>query len=158
MSDPVTPGTPVDKAILFADVSGSTRLYETLGDTQALAAIENCLGILKKLTVEHKGRVIKTIGDEIMAAFPDANTAVHVATEMQLAITAEPPIGNAKVAIRIGFHFGPVLENVSDGDVFGDTVNTAARMAGIAKGGQIITSGVTVKKNAADHARQRPFP
>lgn len=148
MSDSVIPasGTPVDKAILFADVSGSTRLYETLGDTRALATINNCLGILQKLTIQHKGRVIKTIGDEIMAAFPDADTAVHVATEMQLAITAEPPIGNVKVAIRIGFHFGPVLENASDGDVFGDTVNTAARMAGIAKGGQIITSGVTVKK------------
>lgn len=146
MSDPVTPGTPVDKAILFADVSGSTRLYETLGDTRALATINNCLSILQKLTVQHKGRVIKTIGDEIMAAFPDADEAVHVATEMQLAITAEPPIDNVKVAIRIGFHFGPVLENASDGDVFGDTVNTAARMAGIAKGGQIITSGVTVKK------------
>ena len=146
MSDSVTPGIPVDKAILFADVSGSTRLYETLGDTRALATINNCLGILQKLTVQHKGRVIKTIGDEIMASFPDADEAVHVATEMQLAVTAEPPIDNVKVAIRIGFHFGPVLENASDGDVFGDTVNTAARMAGIAKGGQIITSGVTVKK------------
>ena len=148
MSDPVIPAsaTPVDKAILFADVSGSTRLYETLGDTRALATINNCLGILQKLTIQYNGRVIKTIGDEIMAAFPDADTAVHVATEMQLAITAEPPVDNTKVAIRIGFHFGPVLENASDGDVFGDTVNTAARMAGIAKGGQIITSGVTVKK------------
>jgi len=133
-------------AVLFADVAGSTRLYETLGDTGALATINGCLDVLQRLTTEFHGRVVKTIGDEIMAVFPDADIAVQVACEMQLAVTALPPVDGAKVAIRIGFHFGPLLHNPNDGDVFGDSVNTAARMAGIAKGGQIITSGVTVKR------------
>lgn len=135
-----------EKAVLFADISGSTRLYEILGDVRALATIDGCLGILKNITQEHRGRVVKTIGDEIMAIFPDADTAVQTACEMQLAVTGMPPVDKMRVAIRIGFHCGPVVEDEKDGDVFGDTVNTAARMANIAKGGQIITSAITVSK------------
>lgn len=135
-----------DRAVLFADISGSTRLYEILGDARALATINGCLDILQNLTREHRGRVVKTIGDEIMAIFPDADTAVQTACEMQLAVTNMPPVDKIHVAIRIGFHCGPVIESKEDGDVFGDTVNTAARMANIAKGGQIITSAMSVNK------------
>jgi class 3 adenylate cyclase len=135
-----------ERAVLFADISGSTRLYEILGDTRALATINGCLGILQNLTQQHHGRVVKTIGDEIMAVFPDADTAVQTACEMQLAVTNMPPVDKMRVAIRIGFHCGPVIESEIDGDVFGDTVNTAARMSNIAKGGQIITSAMTVAK------------
>ncbi len=134
--------TQQDKAVLFADVSGSTRLYEVLGDARAFAAINGCLDILRRVTAAHSGRVVKTIGDEIMAVFPDAVAATQAACEMQLAVSTLPPIDTTHVAIRIGFHFGPVLE--SDGDVFGDTVNVAARMAGIARAQQIMTTDATV--------------
>lgn len=130
---------------MFADVSGSTRLYEVLGDTRAFAAINGCLDILRRLTTAHSGRVVKTIGDEIMVVFPDAMSAVQAACEMQLVMTARAPIDNTRVAIRVGLHFGPVLESSGDGDVFGDTVNVAARMAGIANAGQIITTASTVR-------------
>lgn len=133
-----------EKTVLFADVSGSTRLYEVLGDARAFAAINGCLAILRRLTEAHSGRVVKTIGDEIMAVFPDTVSAVQAACEMQLEVTAQPPIEQARVAIRIGLHSGAVLENSSDGDVFGDTVNVAARMAKIANAQQIITTGATV--------------
>jgi class 3 adenylate cyclase len=147
MSDTSTTNSGQNRAVLFADVSGSTRLYEILGDARALAIINGCLDILQRLTIRHSGRVVKTIGDEIMAVFPSAEAAVQVACEMQLAVNAIPPLeNNMRIAIRIGFHFGPAIENQTDGDVFGDTVNTAARMAGIAKGGQIITSGATVTR------------
>ena len=146
MTENTSSSAEPEKAVLFADISGSTRLYEILGDTRALATINGCLDILQRLTKDHHGRVVKTIGDEIMALFPDADTAVQTACEMQLAVTAMPPVDNIRVAVRIGFHCGPVIEDERDGDVFGDTVNTAARMANIAKGGQIITSGVTVSK------------
>ena len=146
MTENTSSSAEPEKAVLFADISGSTRLYEILGDTRALATINGCLDILQRLTKDHHGRVVKTIGDEIMALFPNADTAVQTACEMQLAVTAMPPVDNIRVAIRIGFHCGPVIEDERDGDVFGDTVNTAARMANIAKGGQIITSGVTVSK------------
>jgi len=131
-------------AVLFADISGSTRLYELLGDTRALAIINNCLDILRRVTIAHRGRVVKTIGDEVMAVFPDATAGVQAACEMQTEISSQPPVDNTQVAIRIGFHYGPVLENRVDGDVFGDTVNIASRMANIAKSGQIITSEATV--------------
>lgn len=144
MKDSAPTNTRQGKAVLFADVSGSTRLYEALGDTRAFAAINGCLDILRRLTSAHSGRVVKTIGDEIMAVFPDAVSAVQAACEMQLVVTAQAPIDDARVAIRIGFHFGPVLENSGDGDVFGDTVNVASRMAEIAKAQQIITTGATV--------------
>lgn len=133
-----------DKAVLFADVSGSTHLYEVLGDARAFSTINACLGMLSQLTVKHSGRVIKTIGDEIMAVFPDAVSAVNAASEMQLVISEQAPIDGVHLAIRIGFHFGPILEN--DGDVFGATVNVASRMAEIANGQQIITTRATVEQ------------
>lgn len=144
VNDTTTADATREGTVLFADVSGSTRLYEVLGDARAFAAINDCLDILRKLTAAHSGRVVKTIGDEIMAVFPDAMTAVQAACEMQLVITSRKPVDSERVAIRVGLHCGPVLE--SDGDVFGDTVNVAARMAGIAKAQQIITTGSTVSR------------
>lgn len=131
-------------AVLFADVSGSTRLYELLGDAKAFAAINGCLDLLRRVTAVHGGRVVKTIGDEIMAVLPSADSAVQAACEMQSEVGAQPPVENSRIEIRIGLHFGTVLE--ADDDVFGDTVNIAARMAKIANGGQIITSDATVSR------------
>ena len=56
-------------AVLFADIAGSTRLYETLGDAVALTMIGRCLDVIREVCEERDGRVIKTIGDEIMALF-----------------------------------------------------------------------------------------
>ncbi len=130
-------------AILFADVSGSTALYEKLGDRAALAAVESVLEILKRAVATNRGHVVKTIGDEVMAAFETADLALQAAVDMQTRTSDLPAIGEVQLGIRIGFHAGPVLEE--RGDVFGDAVNTAARMAGLAKSGQIITSGQTVE-------------
>lgn len=129
-------------ALLFADVSGSTTLYEKLGDRAALAAVESAIDIMKRSVAAYQGTVVKTIGDEVMAAFADADAALQAASDMQNRIAALPPLGDVRLAIRIGFHAGEVLEE--NGDFFGDAVNTAARMAGFAKGGQIITTGATV--------------
>ncbi|MDO8310592.1 MAG: adenylate/guanylate cyclase domain-containing protein [Sideroxyarcus sp.] len=130
-----------DKAVLFADISDSTRLYETLGDAHAFTTINSCLDILRRLTAAHTGQTVKTIGDEIMAVFPDAVSAVQAACEMQLVIS-HARIDGTQLSIRIGLHYGPVI--TSDGDVFGETVNIAARMTEIAQAQQIITTGATV--------------
>lgn len=136
-----------EMAVLFADVSGSTRLYELLGDTRAFAAVNDSLNLLRRVTAAHGGRVVKTIGDEIMAVFLNAAAAVQAACEMQAEVTAQPAVEkNIRIAIRIGFHCGSVLENQKDGDVFGDNVNIAARMTEIAQSGQIITSEAAVSK------------
>jgi adenylate cyclase len=131
-----------EAAVLFADVSGSTKLYETAGDAVAHAAIEKCVNIMREKTINAKGRVIKTIGDEVMSAFKTADDAADAAIEMQSAIAELPPVGNTQIGIRIGFNFGPVVER--DGDVFGDAVNLAARLAAVATKGQIISARDTV--------------
>ena len=100
------------------------------------------LEILKRAVARNRGRVVKTIGDEVMAVFDTADLAFQAAVDMQTHTDELPAINEVKLGIRIGFHAGPVLEE--RGDVFGDAVNTAARMAGLAKSGQIITSGPTV--------------
>ena len=129
-------------AILFADLSGSTSLYEKLGDQRALAAVDSVMTEMRKSVALQQGRVIKTIGDEVMAVLPSADAAMQAACDMQQRIAAIAPIENVRLAIRAGFHFGPAIEE--SGDFFGDAVNTAARMAGLAKSGQIITSAATI--------------
>ncbi|HKP66110.1 MAG TPA: adenylate/guanylate cyclase domain-containing protein [Casimicrobiaceae bacterium] len=128
-------------AVLFADVSGSTRLYETLGDERALAAIAHCLDIAKSACAGYGGRVIKTIGDEVMVTFAAADDAAQGAAELQARIAAEPAQAGLRLMMRVGFHHGVAL--ALDGDVYGDSVNVAARLVGVAQGGQIITSGTT---------------
>ena len=132
-----------DIAVLFADVSGSTRLYETLGDARALQMIGDCLALVKAACDAYGGRVIKTIGDEVMATFPDADAAAQAAADMQQRISAAPIVADSpRLSIRVGFHVGPAL-TAADGDVYGDSVNTAARLVGVAHGGQVITSAAT---------------
>jgi|SRR6267142_3960333 class 3 adenylate cyclase len=130
-----------ERAILFADISGSTALYELLGDKPAAKAIEACLGSLREIISTRDGQVVKTIGDELMVVFDNPQAACEAAREMQQRMTSLPPTAGAKLAIRIGFHFGLVLED--KGDFWGDGVNTAARLAGLAKAGQILTTGAT---------------
>src|SRR5262252_7584929 len=130
-----------ERAILFADVSGSTALYELLGDKPAAKAIDAALGALKEVISTRDGQVVKTIGDELMVVFNSPAAACEAAREMQQRVSTWPPTSGAKLAIRIGFHFGIVLED--KGDFWGDGVNTAARLAGLAKAGQILTTGAT---------------
>ncbi|HKL62140.1 MAG TPA: adenylate/guanylate cyclase domain-containing protein, partial [Woeseiaceae bacterium] len=98
-------------AILFADVVGSTQLYETLGDDRARETVAECLEIMKTATEENGGTVIKTMGDEVMATFETANAAITAAAVMQKRISDNEELigGGDKVSIRIGCHFGPVV-------------------------------------------------
>jgi len=133
-------------AVLFADVVGSTRLYELLGDHQARDIVVSCVELMRDATERNRGSVIKTIGDEILAIFPTADDAVNAAAEMQHDISAHPGLAveGQHVAIRIGCHYGPVvLENK---DIFGSSVHTANRMTSQAKAGQIILTTATVER------------
>jgi adenylate cyclase len=133
-----------ERAILFVDVSGSTALYEKLGDKPAAKAIEACLERLRAVVASREGQVVKTIGDELMVVFLKPELASAAAREMQQIVAASPLVEGVKLGIRIGFHFGPVLEDKAD--FWGDGVNTAARLAGLAKSGQVLTSGATATK------------
>lgn len=134
--------TEPEAAVLFADVSGSTKLYETAGDQAAHAAIERCIVLMRQKTEAAKGKVIKTIGDEVLSTFPDADSAADAAIEMQSAISELLPVGGTKIGIRVGFFYGPVVHK--EGDIFGDAVNVASRLSHVAVKGQIITSRETV--------------
>ncbi len=134
-------------AIVFADISGSTRLYDTLGDAIARPLVAQCLEVMGEVVTKNQGTIIKTIGDEIMCTFPSAESAVEAAISMQDAVTEDLPVKNPNtptdMTIRIGLHYGQAIQE--GGDVFGDAVNVAARMAGLSKGGQIITTQVTTE-------------
>jgi adenylate cyclase len=131
------------KTVLFADISRSSRLYELLGDEAAKTIIEDCLARLTEVVQQHQGQVIKVIGDEIMALFPHADRTVQAACHMQENITQYAAANNLQLGLRIGLNFGPVISE--NDDIFGTTVNAAARMVAFAKAGQIITSKETVQ-------------
>ena len=130
--------------ILFADVSGSTRLFETRGDVEARRLVGAVLLALAEVAARHGGRVVKTIGDEIMCTFPGPLHGLLAATDMQRRIRGDEGFARDNLAIRIGLHHGEAL--VENGDVFGDAVNTAARMAdkNLARRDQIVTTASTV--------------
>lgn len=135
----------LEVAILFADVVGSTQLYDKFGDTKASETVAACLSVMKDSTHEFNGTVIKTIGDEVMATFSDVDDAMRAAIMMQTQITADNKVeGRIPVSIRIGCHFGPVVQEQND--IFGAAVHTANRMTSQAKARQVVISGETVKK------------
>ena len=137
-------GQDKELAILFADVVGSTELYELLGDDDARQTVQRCVDCMKETTAEFNGEVIKTMGDEVMSTFPEANDAMKAACEMQNRITNGNLSGRdeIKVSIRIGCHFGHVV--IEEKDIFGAAVATANRMTSQAKAGQILTTESTV--------------
>ena len=140
----------LEVAILFADVVGSTQLYDKFGDTKASETVARCLDVMKDATHQFNGTVIKTIGDEVMATFPTVDEAMGAATQMQNRISSGED--EIKVSIRIGCHFGPVVQEQND--IFGAAVHTANRMTSQAKAKQIIISGTTVEQMGPDWQAQ----
>ena len=143
----------LEVAIVFADVVGSTQLYDKYGDTKASETVASCLDIMKDATYQFNGTVIKTIGDEVMSTFPTADEAMGASVMMQTLITAEGKKEDGiPVLIRIGCHFGPVLQEKND--IFGAAVHTANRMTSQAKAKQIVISGFTVEQMSPELRNQ----
>jgi class 3 adenylate cyclase len=135
----------LEVAILFADVVGSTQLYDKFGDTKASETVAICLDVMKDATHQFNGTVIKTIGDEVMSTFASVDEAMGAAVIMQTRISAESKQDDRiPVSIRVGCHFGPVVQEQND--IFGAAVHTANRMTSQAKAKQIVMSGETVEK------------
>jgi class 3 adenylate cyclase len=132
----------VAATVLFADICGSTHLFEKYGDLQARQIESHILDLLSAKTMQFDGTVIKTIGDEIMSRFPDAEHAVNAACGMQETVKSDPALSELIISIKIGLHHGRVL--VEQDDLFGDAVNLAARMVSQAKADQIITTRETI--------------
>jgi len=126
------------RAVLFVDICGSTQLYETLGDEQASRRVMRCLEMLRLHVEESSGRVIQRVGDELMCLFDTADSALDAARVMQEWVSRQEAFDQPALAIRVGCHFGPVIEDA--GDLFGDCVNVAARATAFAEASQVITT------------------
>jgi adenylate cyclase len=135
-------------AILAADVAGYSRLIE--------ADEEGTLNRLKALRVEvidpriaaHRGRIVKTTGDGLLLEFISVLDALRCAAEMQTALAEDNAAlpSERRIEFRVGIHQGDIV--VDDGDIFGDGVNVAARLEGLAEPGGICVS-VRVQEDAA---------
>jgi len=132
---PMGENTSTEMTVLFADVAGSVELYTALGDVQAHQRIVYYLKSMADCIERHQGRVVETIGDEIMCAFTDVDCALSAACEIQECLRRDR---KWDLDVRVGLHSG--VTSVANGRPFGDTVNVAARVVEQAKAGQIMLS------------------
>lgn len=124
--------------VLFSDLTGSTALYEKLGDARAFALIEQHFRRVAEAVARHGGAVLKTMGDAVMATFPRAGQAFSAALEMVR--ETEQLHGHHGLRLKAGLHEGPCLAVRANQrlDLFGTTVNMAARLQAQARGGQVV--------------------
>lgn len=135
--------TPV--TVLFTDIKDSTAFFETHGDVEGLAMVHRHNTLLFPVVERYHGEVVKTVGDAIMARFDDPRNALRAAIAMQQALRKdnEGRPGAKQIHIRIGIHSGKGI--IKNNDVYGDVVNTAARVEHEAKPGEIyISESLTV--------------
>lgn len=125
--------------IMFADVSGSARLFQRLGDTEAVHAVERCLKRMNRSIEGYRGRTVQVVGDELLATFDSAEEACQASIDMQQRIADLPPVSGLKLTIRIGLHAGTTTEG-ADGKITGEAVTTTARIVGAARRDQILAS------------------
>ena len=122
----------LDAAVLMADITGSTSLYEAAGDAAALQQIADCLARLRCTVQQAGGTVIRSKGDDVLCFFEDPSSALQ-ATRQALA-----PHSSGSLALHAGLHYGRIIR--SEGDIFGDAVNLTARLAALAKPSEALIS------------------
>ncbi len=122
---------------LFTDVEGSSRLWER-EPVRMRGAMERHDAIVKAAVAEHRGKVVKMLGDGVHAAFGDPLGAVNAALAIQRALAETTATGDLQLAVRAGLHAG--VEQERDDDYFGRSVNRAARLMSVAHGGQVLLS------------------
>ena len=142
---------------MFADVAGSTSMYENMGDELARERISKALDALISISASHDGKLVKTIGDEILVYFIDADQAVNAAREIQETMEDHRTPDTVGVSIRIGMQYGSII--LEKDDIFGDTVNVAARIASMAKARQILCTQEIAEmvENAELSSNMRPY-
>ncbi len=142
--------------VMFADVSDSTGLYERLGDIEAQFVISQCIGLISDLIKRNSGKVLKTAGDDVMALFDRPEHALKAAVSVQEALAEGDVFEDISLATHIGVHTG--LGLLTEGDVFGDIVNVAARLCASARREQILTTRDTVERLPANfEVATRPY-
>ena len=127
-------------AVLFTDIQGYSKKAQTLTTMQLTALIHDYEGILLPIMTNHRGELIKKMGDGHLVVFPKALDAVLAAVRVQKALKRFNSYReqDQRVVIRIGIHWGKVVRK--EGDVLGNHVNIASRMESSAKGGSVLVS------------------
>jgi class 3 adenylate cyclase len=153
----------IDRTVLFADLRGSTSMYETLGNSDASAVVTQSVALLARIVQLHKGHVVKTLGDGLMAMFITPASAVAAADEMHESLERVGAPGDGALALRarmvplklqVGLARGEVVEIA--GDVFGDAVNVAARLLDHAGDNETLVTGLVLDGlDAVERARFR---
>jgi class 3 adenylate cyclase len=138
--------------LMFTDLKGSTALYERVGDATAYRLVREHFAFPTTAVREHDGAIVKTIGDAVMAAFSDPADAVRAALAIQRSVADfnRKQVGNG-IVIKLGLHCGPTIAvTLNDRlDYFGGTVNLAARLQDVSRGGDIVLSHAILADNAA---------
>jgi class 3 adenylate cyclase len=135
--------TPRPLTILFADIGSSAALYERVGDAEAYRLIADSLARMKSAVERHGGKVLRTVGDSVLAGFEQCDQAFLSARDMQRAHLDLP------LSVRVGFHTGSVIPD--GGDVYGHAVNLAARVAAFARVDEIMATTAAVEQLSAVH-------
>lgn len=159
----VADAEPRPSTFLFADIAGYTALTEAHGDEEAAELAGDFCRAVGKLVSEGDGELVKTIGDAVMVRHPAPAEAVRLG----LRITGDVMAGHGFPTVRVGLHHGPAVER--QGDWFGATVNLAARVAGLAAGGEVLVTrtvleatgeldGVTFESRGQERVRNVAAP
>jgi adenylate cyclase len=128
-------------SVVFADLVGSTGIFERLGDETAGRFVTQLTTALSKIFEQHHGRVVKLLGDGLFVVFADENQAVTACIAIQQRLLEKPvrPGGSGRpVKMQMGIESGEVVE--IEGDCYGDAVNSAARLADLAGADQILAT------------------
>lgn len=145
-SEALRPGYTVgvqNMVVLFSDLKDSTGMYQRLGDATAFGAVIDHFELLKAAIANHRGGIVKTIGDAVMAVFREPGDALRAALAMQESIRAfNDGHPTYPLTLKLGLHQGPCIAvTLNDRlDYFGSTVNIAARLEGQSQGGDIVIS------------------
>jgi adenylate cyclase len=127
--------------VVFADLVGSTGIFERLGDETAGRFVTQLTTALSKTFEQHNGRVVKLLGDGLFVVFPLESEAIDACVSIQKRLVEKPvyPGGmGSPVQMQMGVETGEVVE--IEGDCYGDAVNSAARLADLAGADQILTT------------------
>ena len=126
---------------MFVDIADANRVYDRLGDARAVQEIDRRLALCRKAVETFSGQFIKSMGKGLLAVFNDADAAVDAAIEMQASTSDLTSSDGYPIMIRVGLQQGPMVR--TGDDVFGDTVNVAARILELAAAGQVLASEST---------------
>ncbi len=145
-----------DRTLLFADLRGSTALFETLGNAEATSVVTHCIQALAQPVPRHQGQVVKTLGDGLMAVFDDPPDALAAAIQMHDVLDGIVQRGSERGAssglralrLQIGLARGEVVEMA--GDCYGDAVNVAARLLDHAGDNETLITAEVVRGLATD--------